>query len=140
MWSGSITWCALIIIGLVIYEFTTQPILGVIVVCSKFGWNDFLLAYLVKRVDTSRGRAQAVPWFCLAFGLLKVVNASLFLAMGLTFMLGAPFGPAGFQAILLRWISAWAVAGIGYLLITTVILGGAYYARQSQIKVWLTSP
>src|SRR5262249_10116721 len=66
--------------------------------------------------------------------------ASVFLAVGLTFILGAPFGPAGFQAILLRWISAWAVAGIGYLLITTVIVVGGYYARQSQMKVWLTSP
>jgi len=55
-------------------------------------------------------------------------------------MLGAPFGPVGFQAILFRCISAWAVVYIGYLLITAVIVVATYCARQSQTRVWLTSP
>jgi hypothetical protein len=139
-WKASITWSALIIIGLLIYELTTQPILGVIVVCSKFGWNDFLLAFLLRRVDPNQPRGRTVSWFCLAFGLLKVVYASVFLAIALSLMLGAPFGPAGFQGILLRCISAWGVALFGYLLITAVVFTGAFYSKQSQLKVWLTSP
>jgi hypothetical protein len=139
-WKAWVTWSTLLVIGLLIYELTTQPVLGVIVVCSKFAWNDFLLAFLLRRVDPNRPRGRTVSWFCLAFGLLKVVYASVFLAVALFLMLGAPIGPAGFQGILLRWISAWGVALFGYLLITAVVFTGAVYCKQSQLKVWLTSP
>jgi hypothetical protein len=139
-WKASITLSTLIIIGLLIYEFTTQPILGVIVVCSKFGWNDSILAFLLRRIDPNQPRGRIVSWFCLALGLMKVVYASVFLAIGLTLMLGAPFGSAGFQGILHRWISALGVAGLGYLLITAVVFTGGFCAWQSQTKVWLTSP
>jgi len=138
-WRQSITWSAVVVLGLLVYEFTTQPILGVIVICSKFGWNDFLIAYLLQRVDPNRGRSRAVFWFCLASGVLKVVFASMFLFMGLFLILGAPLGPGAFQAMLLRGISAFSVFLLGYLLITITVLRGAYYAEQTQTKVWLTT-
>ena len=73
-WRSSLTWSALITIGILIYELTTQPILGVIVVCSKFGWNDFLIAYLLPRVDPNRPRSRTVFWFYVAAGLGEILS------------------------------------------------------------------
>jgi hypothetical protein len=137
-WRESITWSGLIILGLLIYELTTQPILGVIVICSKFGCNDFLIAYWLPKVDPNRARSRAVFWFWLASGLVRVVLASTFLAVGLFLILGAPFGQAAFQAILLRAISAYGVTALGYFLITVIVFRGVTCARQSGTKVWLT--
>ena len=138
-WRQSITWSAVVVLGLLVYEFTTQPILGVIVICSKFGWNDFLIAYLLQRVDPNRARSRAVFWFCLASGLLRVIFASIILAIALFLMLGAPFGPGAFQAMVLRVISAFGVVFVGYLLITGTVFRGVICAGQSQIKIWLPS-
>jgi hypothetical protein len=135
----SLTWSALIVIGILIYELTTQPILGVIVVCSKFGWNDFLIAYLLRRVDSNQKRGRTVSWFCIAAGLLNVVYASMFLGMFL-FLSLPPVGQAAFQPMLVRAIAAFGTLLFCYLLITATIFRGAYLAAGSQTKVWLTQP
>ena len=137
-WRQSLTWCSLFVLAMLVYEFTTQPILGVIVICSKFGWNEFLMAYFLPRTDPNRSRSRALFWFCLAYGLLRVSFASTFLAIVLCF-LGTLFGPGGFQAMLLRVIAAVGVFLVGCLLITAAVFRGACCARQSQIKVWITS-
>jgi len=139
-WRDSLTWSALIIVGILIYEITTQPILGVIVVCSKFGWNNFLVAYLLRRVDSNHARGRSASWFCIAAGLLSVVYASMFLAIGLFLTLGGPLGPAGFQAMVVRVITAFGTLFLCYLLMTVVVLRGIYIAARSQTKVWLTMP
>jgi hypothetical protein len=138
-WKKPITWSALIITGLLVYEFTTQPILGVIVICSKFGWNDFIMAYLLRRVDSNTTRARVVSWFCLASGLAKVVLASTFLAVGIYLTLGAPLGQAAFQAQLTRLISAFGTVFLGYLLITVTVFRGVTCAKKFHTKIWLTS-
>src|SRR5260370_16185116 len=130
-WRESLTWSALIIIGILIYEFMTQPILGVIVVCSKFGWNDFLIAYLLRKVDSNQTRGRSVSWFCTAAGLLNVVYASMFLAIGLSLTLG-PLGPAGFRAMLVRVTAAFGTLFFCYLLITLAVFRGVYLAARSQ--------
>jgi hypothetical protein len=140
-WRQSITWCGLFVLAMLVYEFTTQPILGVIVICSKFGWNDFLIAYFLPRIDSDRSRSRAVFWFCLASGLMRVSIASTFLAIALCF-LGTLFdlvGPGGFQAMLPRMIAAVGVLFLAHLLITATVFRGACCARQSQMKVWITS-
>ncbi len=136
-WRESITWTGLIIIGLLIYELTTQPILGVIVICSKLGWNDFLIAFWLRRVDSNLVRARAVSWFCFASGVLKVIFGSTFLLPGLV-ILAAAFGQLGNQGTMLRVVSAFAVTLFGYLLITVIVFRGVICARRSQTKIWLS--
>jgi hypothetical protein len=136
-WRESITWTSLILIGLLIYELTTQPILGVVVVCSKFGWNDFLIAFWLRKVDSNLVRARTLFWFCLASGVLKVILVSTFLLPGLI-ILAASFGQLANQATGLRVVSALAVTLFGYLLISMLVFRGIICARRSQTKVWLT--
>jgi hypothetical protein len=116
-----------------------QPILGVIVICSKFGWNDFMMAYLLPRVDPNPMRRRVVFWFCLASGLAKVVWGSTALTVGIYLTFGAPFGQAAFQAQLVRLISAFGVVLLGYLLIAVIVCWGVHCAKKFQTKVWLTS-
>jgi hypothetical protein len=135
-WRDSLTWSALIIIGFLIYELTTQPILGVIVACSKFAWNDFLIAFLLRSVDHNPRRRRALFWVFVAGGLSNVTYVSVSLVL-IIFLIMVPFGPAGFQGALVRAISAFAVLFLCYFLITLAVSRGVYLAAKSQTKVWL---
>jgi hypothetical protein len=57
--------------GWILYEFTTLPVLGVVTICLKFGWDDFQAAVWQCRRDPNRQRAWACCWFYLASGLWK---------------------------------------------------------------------
>src|SRR5712692_1282496 len=138
-WKVRLTWSALIILGILIYELTTQPILGVIVVCSKFGWNDLLIAYLLRKVDPNQARSRAVSWFCIAAGLGNMMFASTFLGVILFLLMGL-VGPGGFQAVVAPGISAFGMVFLCHLLITLANSRGVYLATQSQTKVWLMVP
>src|SRR6266849_6245079 len=44
-WKSSLVWTTLIVTAFLVYEITARPIWGVVVLCSKFGWGDFLAAF-----------------------------------------------------------------------------------------------
>jgi hypothetical protein len=47
-WHTPLTWSALAALGLLVYELTAQPALGVSVLCLKFGWNDWRTALWLR--------------------------------------------------------------------------------------------
>src|SRR5205823_1721793 len=49
-------------VGWALYELTTQPALGAVAVCLKFGWEDFRTARWLRRRDPNRRRGRACFW------------------------------------------------------------------------------
>lgn len=92
----SISWLTVLAIGLVLYELTSQPALGSVAVCLKFGWDDFLTAMWLRRRDPSAYRGRTCFWLYLAGGLWNtaVVAGIMLLAFAIV---GAhrPNGAAG---------------------------------------------
>ena len=72
-----------LIIGLVVFEATGNPMLGVALACLRFGERDVMTAVWLRRRDPNRARGRACGWFHLAWGFAKVGMMS-FLATGLT--------------------------------------------------------
>src|SRR5262245_56584508 len=59
-------------VAFLVAEFTAHPAIGVIVLCLKFGWNDFLTALWLRRRDPDRERGATCSWFYCASGLWRV--------------------------------------------------------------------
>ena len=76
-------WLALLGIGWVLLELTADPVFVVIAACSKFGWNDVLTAFWLRRRDPNRRRGRTHFWFYVANGLWKVT----IVAFGLSFVI-----------------------------------------------------
>ncbi len=139
-----LTWSMLLSVALIVYELTTEPVLGVVVVCIKFGWKDFLIAYWLWRVDANRPRARTFFWILLASGLAKIVFSACLLFCGLTMVwiiadavLQVP-QPA--KGLFVRAITALATFYIGSALIAIPAFCGFWCAYRSGIKVYLPLP
>lgn len=139
-WRPHLTWSALFLLGLLLYEMTSQPGLAAAVTCIKFGWSDFQVARWLRRVDPDRGRGRACFWFYVAFGLWKIAILATVMMISLLFFASLfhpgkrPPGGAVFSPILKGVLIA---AGIGFGLsfwATYVALGSALRHR---VKVWL---
>jgi hypothetical protein len=79
---SSLTWLGLLTVGWVLYELTTRPEVGVVVVCAKFGWEDFRAALWLRRHDPWPYRGRTCFWLYLSFGLLKTATVAAAVCMG----------------------------------------------------------
>lgn len=74
------------LIGLVAFsvaEMTAHPSIGVIVLCVKFGWAEFLNGYWLWRRDPWHKRGRTCAMFCVSSGLWSVWLWSLIILMGM---------------------------------------------------------
>jgi hypothetical protein len=79
-WRGLWSWLPLLV-GLIVFEVTADPMLGVALAFLKFGWDDLRAAAWIWRKDESRGRRRASVLFYEAYGLGKMALSSLLVAM-----------------------------------------------------------
>lgn len=126
-------------VGWLVYELTTQPALGVVVVCFKFALEDVKTGCWLRIQDRNSGRGRSLFWFSLAWGLFKVVWLSFFVIFGA----GLCWGQAKQQGIPSDWLSKVQVALIGQAVALilaaaagTIAAATAWRYRQ---KVWLDS-
>jgi hypothetical protein len=86
------TWGNFVALGLILYELTGQPAIGVAGVCVKFGWADLRSACWLLRSDPFRGRGWACSWMYVGWGLFKATAMGCFIGM---FSCGAEYIFAG---------------------------------------------
>jgi len=139
-WKAPIVWSTLLFIAFLIYEITAKPVLGVLFLCGKFGWNDLLTGYWLRRFDPNRSRGRTFFWFLFAIGLLKVTIA----AYGLCFFFSIVFivfkarqRAAPFPAEIL---AALGVLCAGLILALIAVFLGFWRAFKARLRVWLTYP
>ncbi len=127
-------------------ELTAHPSIGVIVLCLKFGWNDFLTALWLRRRDPDTQRGATCSWFYFSSGLWRICIWSFVLLFAtLTFSVMDVFRQAQLQqpqqqaqnaeleaaTCLVVWLLSSAIA-------TGVTLGAVRRAWTRQIKVWVS--
>ena len=89
------SWLALVLIGCVIYELTQSPALGSVLVCLKFGWDDFLTARWLWRRDADRWRRASLFWLYLAWGLWKTAIVAFLMSLAFALVARQAGPPAG---------------------------------------------
>jgi hypothetical protein len=146
-WSFLISWPALLMLGLILYELTDQPSLGVVVLCLKLGWEDFRTARWLRRQDPERGRGRACFWLFSASGLWKIAATASLLILVLCLLVrdNPPGNQPGAQkqgnwaAVEHHLIEAFLTALIGFttcILATSRALGLAWWHGN---RLWLDS-
>lgn len=128
-------WGLVLTAAWILYEFTSQPMLGIIVGCLKCGWKDFLTAIWLRRSDPNRARGAACSWFYLAEGAGKVLGASL----GVMFAIILVFDWLNIRDV--DRTPPLAAIGIlaltGFALFALLILSGCLSARIWHVRVWI---
>src|SRR5690606_5475257 len=82
----------LLVVSWACYELTSQPSLAAMLLCLKFGWEDFRTGWWLRRTDPLRPRGAAGFWLYTSWGLWKAVLAALAM-MVVVVVAEAHFGP-----------------------------------------------
>lgn len=131
----------LVLLGLAVFELTADPMLGVVLACLKFGWEDWLAGFWLLRVDSQRWRAWASGLQLAAFGFVKAGVAALvgwygflFTFMVIAITVGVPRAPAAVVSqyeglLLVMRLCAWPFVVLGALGVTAALAG--------RVRVWI---
>ena len=71
----------LLALAWIVYETTENPAMAAILMCVKFGWDDFLTAFWLLEKDRDRPRAWACCSLYAAAGLWRTAVAGLFMSL-----------------------------------------------------------
>ncbi|MSR57973.1 MAG: hypothetical protein EXS05_09895 [Planctomycetaceae bacterium] len=140
LWPTPFLWLAFAVVAFVAFELTAEPAVSVVVMCCKFGWNDVLTAFWLRRNDPWRGRGRACFWFCLASAATKVVLTAFVLIMLVVYILHAALGPRpgnGAADAPATFIAASVVLMSGMPLVTLFGVIGCLSARKHGVRVWI---
>lgn len=140
--SGRSTYLVALFLAFIVFEFTADPSLVVIVGCSKFGWEQILTARWLRKNDPDRDRGRACRWFYLSWGLWRISLVAtilmfviVFALQGLKKLLGAP--QQGVDGPPIQFVVAFAIACVGFSLSTFTLLFGMAAAWKARIPVWI---
>jgi hypothetical protein len=141
-WRAPITWSALLLLGWLVYELTAMPALGAFVACFKFGWNDFLTARWLRRLDPFRPRGRACFWLYVAAGLWKIALTGTLVMFGvLVWAIFQNPGPNNGQwigmAALQVFLGAWVATLLGFALSTLTTCIAVGRAWRHGVPLWL---
>jgi hypothetical protein len=130
---------ALVAVGLLVFEVSANPSLGVAIACLKFAWDDARDGVWLRRVDPDRRRGWACCWIYLGVGLLK---ASLIAFVGgvamavFAYHFGARLGwPPRLMAAQL--LGAFGVMVFGVISSAFASLIAVVIAARSRAKLWV---
>jgi len=139
-WKRPVVWMTLFAAACLVCEITAKPVLGVLLLCSKFGWDDIQTAYRLRQIDSNRPRGRAFFWFLLATALMKVGAAGSYLSILLSVVFIAfkvQQRPAPFpQEILVGFVVLYAGMFFAFL----AVLLGFWNAFRAGLRIWLTYP
>ncbi len=125
-------------VGWIIYEVTQSPAWAAMVMCLKFGLEDFRTAWWLLRTDPDRGRGRACCWLHIASGLWQVAIigvAMVVLTVALIVGLQAQRGNAIGVLRLLDGASAAIV--LGFVLSTFATYIAMINAWRCGVRPWL---
>lgn len=130
-------WFLLLGAGLLVFELTAQPALGITVACAKFGVEDFLTALWLRRTDPNRCRGNACYWFYMANGLWRVTKYA-FLGIVLFVVIHDLLPrPQGRQQVLMEFLATWLVFLSAWGLSAAATFVGVCLARRDGLRIWL---
>jgi hypothetical protein len=133
-----LSWLGVLAVGWVLYELTTRPMVGVMAVCTKFGWEDFRAAIWLRRRDPWPYRGRACFWLYLASGLLKTSLAAFLMCIGFGVVRQRAAQQGGAKQAFVDALTGAAVANALGLVLAAVALGYALFlARRGHLRLWL---
>lgn len=128
---GNRMWLALMAVGFLLFEFTAQPSIVAVAVCSKFGIADVRNGFWLRRRDPAKNRGKVCFWFCVSRGLWKT-TAVAFVAMIAITILDAGRGnaPGHLRGTAMTFT-------FGFVLASFTTFAGGILGRVAGIRVWL---
>lgn len=129
-WRLPFGWLTLFALAWVVYELTHSPAIASVLICLKFGWEDFLAARWVWRSDPLPARRRCLFWIYLAWGLWKTAAVA--------FLMSVAFASVTPQRPMPQAIPQALLAFLGTFFTTLVAIGlSTLFTAMAVLTAWL---
>lgn len=137
-WRLPFSWLGLVALAWVVYELTQSPALGAVLVCLKFGWEDFRTARWVWFNDPLAARRRSLFWLFLAWGLWKTALVAFLLSIGFALVARRnPLPPAAPPQALFAFLGTFLTTLVGFALSALLTHLAVFLAWRGQVRLWL---
>lgn len=129
-----------LVVGLIVFEITLNPMLAVALACFRFGDADFATAWWLLRRDPLRRRSYACAGFHVAWGFTRILTmaiVAMLLGSVLVVVVAAAFQAPMmflFDQVMAALITI-LVAGVACLVSSSIAMAVAAFGR---LKIWVS--
>ena len=133
-------WLGLFALAWVVYELTHSPAIASVLICLKFGWEDFRAARWIWQADPDPDRRRSLFWLYAAWGLWKTAVVAFLMSVAFAAVTprDAPLPQAVPQA-LLAFFGTFLTTLIGFGLSALMTALAVICAWRGGVRLWLDS-
>jgi hypothetical protein len=131
-WDFLFSWTGLFFVGWVLYELTSQAVLGVTIFCCKLGWEDFRTGIWLRHKDPIAARGKMEMWIYIASGLWRTAIAAFIIMMVLMTIAARMGVPAPDELE-----QAGLTAMVGFTVCALTTMRALWLALWHRRKLWL---
>jgi hypothetical protein len=143
VWAFLFSWPSLIMLAWLLYEVNSQASLIVVLLCLKYGWEDFKTARWLRWRDPNRSRGRTCFWLFVASGFWKItIRSWILMLVGPllhAFFAGPGNGAANARDLPPFFMERAIAAMIGLLLCTITTSIGIIRALLLGQRIWVDS-
>lgn len=131
------SWPGLFLLAFLIFELTSRASLGVVVLCCKFGLEDFRTAWWLRHRDHDRSRGRTCFWLYAAWGLWKVAITATILMV--VFGMASAFDRARVaqNQVPEGFVEAGVTASFGFTVSGLATSWAFLRASRRKLRLWL---
>lgn len=143
LFSSRLAWPLVLVVGFLLFEFTADPALGILLGCLKFGWDELRFSRRLRRQDPDPVRGRVCARFYEAFALWRVSLVALgvmFLAImihGATLDRVRPPGQPAPEGPPREFITAGLILIVGFGAAALSSILAVIAALRHKVKVWV---
>ncbi len=128
-----------LVIAVVAFELTTDPMIAGAVACLKFGWEEILTSIWLLRTDPQRARGRACALFHAAYGFGKMSLGGFAVGMLGVVLIWAILMAGGGQprGLMRQSLGAWLVLVVAALVFLILAYAALLRAMICGVAVWL---
>jgi hypothetical protein len=141
--SSRLAWPLVLVAGFLLFEFTADPALGILMGCLKFGWDELRFSRRLRREDPESVRGRVCARFYEAFALWRVSLVALgvmFLAIlvhGALHDRARPPGQPAPEEPPREFITASLILVVGFGAAALSSMLAVIAALRHRVKVWV---
>lgn len=136
VWRWPIGWLTLFAVAWVVYELTHSPGIASVLICLKFGWDDFLTARWLWLNDPIPSRRRSLYWLNLAWGTWKTTVVAFLMSVAYAAITPRNL-PQGVPQALMAFLGTFLTTLGGFFLtalLTTTAVVSAWWGGH---RLWL---
>ncbi|MFO0877828.1 MAG: hypothetical protein U0840_10780 [Gemmataceae bacterium] len=130
-------WLGLFALGWVVYELTHSPGVASVLICLKFGWEDFQTGWWLWRQDDHPGRRRSLVSLYLGWGLWKTAAVAFLMSVAYAMITPRELAQPAAPQSLIAFVGTFVASLASFIISAVLTLSAVVGAWRGGHRLWL---